>query len=620
MRRKAIDFFLYLRSKLINMQRIILLASLAAAFFSCTPSKERHSKEVQSYLDGYNNKYRELYTASSEGQWLVQTHIVEGDTMNAYKSGLADQAMAKFTGSKENIDKATAYLKWESDLTELQVKQLRKILFLAAGNPESVSDVVKDLIKSGTTQTEKMYGFKFMIDGKEVTPNDINKILAESKDLDERLKAWQASKEIGATLKGGLVHLRELRNEVVQALGYDDYFSYMVSEYGMKREEMMDMLQKFNRELYPLYRELHTYARYELAKKYGVKEVPDYIPAHWLTNKWGQDWNEMISVEGLNLDSALKTKDAEWIARQGEKFYVSIGYDSLPKSFWEKSSLYPVPKDAGYKKNTHASAWHMDLDKDVRTLMSIEPNAEWYETVHHEYGHIYYYMTYSHPDIPFLGREGANRAYHEALGSMMGLAAMQKPFCVGLGLADSTAHVDMMKQLLKDAMNYVVFMPWSAGTMSVFEHDLYSKNLPADQFNARWWEIVKQYQGIVPPSERGEEYCDPATKTHINDDPAAYYDYALSFVLLFQVHDYISKNILHQDVHATNYFGNKEVGKFIQDIMRPGGTGDWRKLLKDKTGEDLSARAMLDYFSPLMEWLKEQNKGRESRLSDEVIR
>ncbi len=598
------------------MHKLATLSILIFLFSSCISEKEKHQTEVQSYLDTYNQKYKELYSASSEGQWLVQTHIVEGDTMNAYKSGQADEAMAKYTGSKENIDKATNYLKWEADLTELQSKQLHKILFLAAGNPESVSEVVKDLIKSGTAQTEKMYGFKFTIDGKEVTPNDINKILSESKDLNERLMAWQASKEVGVALKDGLVHLRDLRNKVVQALGYDDYFSYMVSEYGMKREEMMDLLYKFNKELYPLYRELHTYARYELAKKYNVKDVPDLIPAHWLTNKWGQDWNEMINVEGLNLDSALKTKDAEWIARQGEKFYVSIGYDSLPKTFWEKSSLYPVATDAGYKKNTHASAWHMDLDKDVRSLMSIEPNAEWYETVHHEYGHIYYYMTYSRPEIPYLEREGANRAYHEALGSMMGLAAMQKPFCVGLGLADSSAHVDMMKQLLKDAMNYVVFIPWSAGTMSVFEHDLYAKNLSPDQFNSRWWEIVKQYQGIAPTTERGEAFCDPATKTHINDDPAGYYDYALSFVLLFQVHDYIAKNILKQDVHSTNYFGNKDVGKFIQEIMKPGGTGDWRKLLKDKTGEDLSARAMLDYFSPLMSWLKEQNKGRVYTLAD----
>ena len=160
------------------MHKLATLSILIFLFSSCISEKEKHQKEVQSYLDTYNQKYKELYSASSEGQWLVQTHIVEGDTMNAYKSGQADEAMAKYTGSKENIDKATNYLKWEADLTELQSKQLHKILFLAAGNPESVSEVVKDLIKSGTAQTEKMYGFKFTIDGKEVTPNDINKILS----------------------------------------------------------------------------------------------------------------------------------------------------------------------------------------------------------------------------------------------------------------------------------------------------------------------------------------------------------------------------------------------------------------------------------------------------------
>ena len=417
-------------------------------------------------------------------------------------------------------------------------------------------------------------------------------------------------------MKPGLINLRELRNKVVQGLGYPDYFTYMVSDYGMTKDEMMDMLKKFNQELFPLYSELHTYMRYELAKKYKAKEVPDYIPAQWLSNRWGQDWSEMVTVEGLNLDSALEKKDAEWVAKQGEKFYVSLGFPPLPSVFWEKSSLYPVAKDAGYKKNTHASAWHMDLEKSVRCLMSIVPNAQWYETVHHEYGHIYYYLSYSNPDVPYLLREGANRAYHEALGSMMGLAAMQKPFAAGLGLVDSTTKIDETKQLLKDALNYIVFIPWSAGTMSMFEHDLYSKNLPPDQWNKRWWELAKSYQGIVPPSDRPEDLCDAATKTHINDDPAGYYDYAISFILLFQVHDYISKNILHQDPHNTNYFGHKEIGTFIQEIMKPGSSQDWRKLLKDKTGEELSARAMLDYFSPLMGWLKEQNKGRKYTLTE----
>ena len=40
-------------------------------------------------------------------------------------------------------------------------------------------------------------------------------------------------------------------------------------------------------------------------------------------------------------------------------------------------------------------------------------------------------------------------------------------------------------------------------------------------------------------------------------------------------------------------------------------TRDWRQLIKEATGEELSARAMLEYYQPLMKYLQEQNKGRE---------
>jgi len=146
--------------------------------------------------------------------------------------------------------------------------------------------------------------------------------------------------------------------------------------------------------------------------------------------------------------------------------------------------------------------------------------------------------------------------------------------------------------------------------MTEFEYKLYSENLPEDQFNAEWWKLKKKYQGIVPPYERGEEYSDAASKTHINNDPAQYYDYAISYVLLFQFHDYIAKEILHQDPHATNYYGSKEVGKFLYGVMYPGATVDWRVLLKKSIGSEMSAKPMLEYFAPLMDYLKKENNGR----------
>lgn len=50
--------------------------------------------------------------------------------------------------------------------------------------------------------------------------------------------------------------------------------------------------------------------------------------------------------------------------------------------------------------------------------------------------------------------------------------------------------------------------------------------------------------------------------------------------------------------------------------MRPGSTKNWRTVLKEKTGEDLSARAMLAYYQPLVDYLKSVNEGRKVTLRE----
>jgi peptidyl-dipeptidase A len=499
----------------------------------------------------------------------------------------------------------------------LQVRQLKRILYLAASNPATVSDLVKEKIKADTKQTELLYGFDFKLDGKSISPNEIDELLINEKNLDRRSKVWEASKEVGIRLKDGLANLQRLRNETVQALGYPDFFSYQVSDYGMTVDEMRNVCQNMIKDIWPLYRELHTWARYTLAKKYGTA-VPDMLPAQWLPDRWGQDWKGIIEAEGLNIDDKLKEHSAEWVVKKGEEFYVSLGFPNLPQSFWDLSSLYPAPPDADYKKNNHASAWHMDLDKDVRSLMSVIPNTRWWTTSLHELGHIYYYISYSNPNVPIILREGANRGFHEAVGYLIGLASLQPPFLKQMELMPKDFEVNKTQALLNEALDYIPFIPWSAGVMTEFEYELYSKNLPEDQFNKKWWELVKKYQGIVPPYERGEKFCDAATKTHINTDAAQYYDYAISYVLLFQFHNYIAKNILKQDPYATNYYGSKEVGKWMHDLLSPGASVDWKELLKKSIGSEMSAKALVDYFNPLMKWLKEQNKGRKYTLPESI--
>ncbi len=599
--------------------RWMALAALAALLcsLSCGSSQaggdEAFRVEVEGFLQRYNERWRELANQASEAQWLSRTRIVEGDDTNQQRTRAAEEALAAFTGSADNIALARAYMKRKRELPALDVKQLEAVLFNAGASPQTVPELVKRRIEVEARLNETLDGYRFQLQGAETTPNELDAALRNETDLQQRLAVWEASKAVGGALKTDLILARGLRNDVVRALGYKDYFAYMAGEYGMTTAQLSAKVDQIQRELRPLFVELHTWARHELARRHG-QPVPDLIPAHWLPNRWGQDWSSLVDVQGYDLDTHLAQREPKWVVEQAERFYVSLGFDALPASFWERSSLYALPANSPFKKNTHASAWHVDYDQDVRCLMSVVANGDWYETTHHELGHIYYYLSYSQPEVPPVLRGGANRAFHEAVGSLMGLAAMQPRFLEAVGIPLGDARPDPMQLLLKEALNYVVFIPWSAGTMFEFERDLYAGELSPDRWNQHWWELTAKYQGIAPPTLRPETLCDAATKTHIVDDPAAYYDYALSFVLLFQLHDHIARQILKQDPRDTNYYGSRAAGAYLRGILEKGATKEWRGVLREATGSDLSARPMLEYFEPLMEWLKRQNAGRKPAL------
>jgi peptidyl-dipeptidase A len=577
------------------MLTLVLLAQAAM------PVQERADR----FLETVNAAYKALVYVQSQAQWAALTDVKPEHDAGAEVAG---KAFAAFNGNPALINEARALLERESELAPLTVRQLRRVLLNAAEAPMTNPELVAKRIESETRQASTMNGFTYKLNGKPVTPNEIDGVLEKSRDLAERRAAWEASKESGPVLKPGLVQLRDLRNGVARELGYPDYFALQVAKYGMTTEEMVKLQADFMREMRPLYLQLHTWAKHELAKRYG-KPVPARIPAHWLANRWSQEWPGL--VEAANLDDRFKGREPEWIVKTAERFYMGLGFPALPATFWTKSDLYPVPADGPRKKNTHASCWHLDLENDIRSLMSVEPNARWFETTHHELGHGYYFMSYTRPEVPPLLRDGANPAFHEGMGSLIGMAAQQVPYLQAQGILPADYKADKIAFLLNDALGASVpFIFWGSGTMTHWEADVYAKGLSPDQWNARWWQYVREFQGVEPPAERGESHCDAATKTHINDNPAYYYSYAIARVLVFQLHDTIARTILKQDPRSCNYADNKAVGAFLKSVMEKGATEDWRKVLRDATGEDLSTRAMVEYFKPLMAWLEKQNRGR----------
>jgi peptidyl-dipeptidase A len=568
---------------------------------AASPIQERADR----FLKLADAGYQALYRVNAEAQWKAVTDVTPEHDAAAEATG---KAYAAFNGNPALITEARELLTHEKELTELSVRELKQLLLNAAEGPMTNPDLVAKRVEAETKQASIMNSFQFKLNGQTITANQIDDKLQKSSDLNERKAVWEASKQSGPALKPNLVVLRDLRNGVAKEMKYPDYFALEVASYGMTTDEMLKMLDDWRTTLRPLYLQLHTWAKYKLAEKFH-QPVPKKIPAHWINNRWSQEWEGL--VDAADIDKYFEGRNAEWVIKTAEQFYTGLGFSPLPKTFWERSDLYPLPPDSKRKKNTHASCWHVDLENDIRSLQSIEPNATWFQTAHHELGHGYYFKAYTRPEVPHLLRTGAAPGFHEGVGELIALAASQVPYLQSRGILPNDFKADKTAFLLDDALaRSIPFIYFSAGVMPHWEADVYAKNLSPNEWNARWWKYVGEMQGIEPPSPRGEEFCDAATKTHINDNPAYYYNYAFATVFKFQLHDYIARKILHQPPQSCNYADNKEVGAWLNNILRKGATEDWHKVLKEATGEDISTRAMAEYFKPLQSWLEEQNKGR----------
>ena len=583
----------------------ILILSTLLALRGIAADTGPIQERADSFLSLVNASYQALYYVSSEAQWKASTDVTPAHDA---ASEVAGKAQAAFVGNPALIKETKELLLQRRSLNDLTIRQLERLLLIAAESPMTNPQLTAARIEAETAQNSVLNSFEFKLAGKVVTANDIDNLLSTSTDLAERRAVWEASKTSGIALRDGLVKLRDLRNGVAQEMGYADYFALQVASYGVTTAEMLKLNDDFMRVLRPLYLQLHTWTKYKLAEKYH-QPVPKLIPAHWINNRWAQEWDGLS--EGADLTPYFKDRTAEWVVKTAETFYTGLGFPKMPDTFWAKSDLYPVPAGDARKKNTHASAWHLDLGNDIRSLQSIEPNPWWFGTAHHELGHVFYFMSYSRPEVPPLLRNGANPAFHEGFGELTALASSQVPYLKSIGLLPADFKPDETAFLLNNALSPgIPFIYWSSGVMAHWEADIYAKNLPASEWNKRWWQYVREFQGVDSPSVRGEEFCDAATKTHINDNPAFYYTYAVAQVFKHQLHDYIARKILHQPPQSCNYAGNREVGEFLRKIMAQGQTDDWRKILRDATGEDLSTRAMVEYYTPLLKWLEEQNKGR----------
>jgi peptidyl-dipeptidase A len=445
---------------------------------------------------------------------------------------------------------------------------------------------------------------------------EITTIMRKDRDPKKLLDVWNGWHLISRPMKPLYSRFVELTNQGARELGYRDAGAMWRSKYDMPPEAFGTEVDRLWTQVKPLYDSLHCYVRTNLTKKYGAEVVPpgQPIPAHLLGNIWAQEWGNVYDLvapsamdSGYDLTQILEARaelDAVGMVKIGERFFTSLGFAPLPKSFWDRS-LFVKPRDR--EVVCHASAWDLDDEEDLRIKMCIAKTADHFQTIHHELGHNFYQRAYNNQ--PFLYKNSANDGFHEAVGDTIALSVTPS-YLVKIGLLDKEppASADI-PLLLRDAMDKVAFLPFGI-MIDKWRWKVFSGEVTPANYNKAWWELRRQYQGVAPPNNRTETDFDPGAKYHIAAN-VPYARYFLARILQFQFHRSLCKAIdFKGPLNRCSIYDSKVAGTKLNKMLEMGQSRPWPEALEALAGQkQMDATAIIDYFAPLKVWLDAQNKG-----------
>ena len=605
------------------MKNLVSLAALAVATFS-TPSvaKAQDTAEVsaapsvaeaEAFLARVE---KDLFDFSVEGgrvAWVNNTYITDDTDALAAKYGEI--------GTEKSVQYALEAAKYQN-VSGLSADAKRKLDILRGGLvlPAPTTPGAAKELSEIATKLNSAYGKgKGTLKGQPINGSDIEAEMGTNRNPEELKEMWVSWHDnVGGPMKNDYVRMAEIANQGAGELGFADLGAMWRSGYDMPADDFAKLTDKLWLEVKPLYDELHTYVRGQLNKKYGdsVQGKTGAIRADLLGNMWAQEWGDIYDIVapagsgdiGYDIGELLKAKKVDEIGmvKIGEGFFSSLGFAPLPETFYARSQFL---KPADREVVCHASAWNITNVDDLRIKMCIKINSNDFVTVHHELGHNYYQRAYNKQS--YLHLNGANDGFHEAIGDAIALS-ITPDYLVQIGLLDASKVPSADKDnglLLRQAMDKVAFLPFSV-IVDKWRWGVFAGDIKPADYNTAWTKLRTQYQGIVPPVERPATAFDAGAKYHVPGN-TPYTRYFLARILQFQFYKAACDTAGWKGpLHRCSFYGNKEVGTRLNAMLEMGASKPWPDALEAFTGSrEMSGKAMLEYFAPLMQWLKAQNKG-----------
>ena len=599
------------------MKKIFTLIAICAIVTSCGQSGEqsKSSEDLEKFLASVESENLLEGPTVSSASWISSNFI----TYDSQKV-IADYSKRYTLKALETSRNASNFNDLVTTSSNRRQLELLKSSFVM---PPPFDDKLAGELSEISTKLEAMYGSgkHCYDDGTCLDLEAFENIIDSSRNSSELLKAWTGWHEIGKPMKPMYLRMVDIGNQGSKDLGFDGLSDLWFSKYDMPAETFLNETDRVWEEVKPLYEALHCHVRSKLNSEYGDDIVPldGPLPVHVLGNMWGQSWSNIYDLvyekdetnTSIDVTQIINERNIDEITmvEYAEDFFLSMGFNELPETFWERS-LFVKPQDRSVV--CHASAWNLDsVNNDLRIKMCIEKNEEDFITIHHELGHIFYYQAYNH--LPTLFQGGANDGFHEAFGDLLTLS-ITPDYLNKIGFISSeeatSAKKDPIGLLMKQALEGVVVIPWAL-TLDKWRSGVFNGEIEESNLNSSWWDMRESYQGITSPVDRSEDYFDPGAKYHIPAN-TPYTRYYLARIMQYQFHEALC-NAMNFDglLHECSIYGNQIAGEKIISTMALGQSQPWQDAFENITGSrKLSGSSVMNYYKPLKEWLDKQNENR----------
>ncbi|KAJ7427155.1 hypothetical protein WISP_09289 [Willisornis vidua] len=577
----------------------------------CPPlDKIADEAQAKEFLAEYNRTAEAVWNAYTEASWSYNTNITDHN-----KEVMLEKNLAM---SKHTLEYGMKARQFDtSDFQDQSVIRILKKLSIIerAALPENELREYNTLL----SDMETTYSVaKVCKDDKTCLPldPDLTDTMAKSRDYEELLFAWKGWRDAsGKKMRNNYKRYVELSNKAAMLNGYTDNGAYWRSLYETPTFE--EDLERLYLQLQPLYLNLHAYVRRALYRKYGAEHInlKGPIPAHLLGNMWAQSWSNIFDLvipfpDATKVDATPAMKKQGWTPKkmfeESDRFFTSLGLIPMPQEFWDKSMI-EKPSD-GREVVCHASAWDFYNRKDFRIKQCTVVNMDDLITVHHEMGHVQYFLQYKDQPVSF--RDGANPGFHEAVGDVMALSVSTPKHLHSINLLDEVMENEEsdINYLMSIALDKIAFLPFGY-LMDQWRWKVFDGRIKEDEYNKEWWNLRIKYQGLCPPALRSEDDFDPGAKFHIPAN-VPYIRYFVSFVIQFQFHQALCAAAGHTGpLHTCDIYQSKEAGRILGDALKLGFSKPWPEAMQLITGQpNMSAEALMSYFEPLRTWLEKENK------------